>query len=230
MSDNVIERGATSILILILPIAFALVVLYTAWPLLLVLAVLIGLFRVWQQYQWQKWSAKINPDFNALVKENQGKVTPLDLTIKAGLTAKQAQRFLEKKSEEYGAQRKTYQDKGTVYYFLTASALGTILDDSEPVWELEEGELESPNSPTESAATVEETHTPSTTQTHITTDISTLIQTDLAKRLNVKDYTISRRKSNKDFTQWSQELDPDGIAWQYVAKDKTFVPQKPSNS
>lgn len=229
MSDNVIERGATSILILILPIAFALVVLYTAWPLLLVLAVLIGLFRVWQQYQWQKWSAKINPTFNALVKENQGKVTPLDLTMKAGLTAKQAKRFLEKKAEEYGAQRKTYQDQGIVYYFLTASALGTILDDSEPVWELEE-ELEPSNPPEESAATVAETHTPSTTETHVTTEVSTLIQTDLAKRLNVKDYTISRRKSNKDFPQWSQELDPDDLAWEYVAKDKTFVPQKPSNS
>lgn len=230
MSDNVIERGATSILILILPIAFALVVLYTAWPLLLVLVVLIGLFRVWQQYQWQKWSAKINPDFNVLVRENQGKVTPLDLSIKANLTARQAKRFLEKKSEEYGAQRKTYQDQSTVYYFLTASALGTILDDSEPVWELEEGEIETPNLPTESTAAVAETHTPNTTQSHIATEIATLIQTDLAKRLNVKDYTISRRKSNKDFPQWSQELDPDGIAWEYVAKDKTFVPQNPSNS
>ncbi|MEC4804547.1 MAG: hypothetical protein SAJ12_07825 [Jaaginema sp. PMC 1079.18] len=230
MSDNVIERGATSILILILPIAFTLVVLYTAWPLLLVLIALISLFRVWQQYQWQKWSAKVNPTFNVLVRENQGKVTPLDLSIKANLTAKQAKRFLEKKSEEYGAQRKIYQDQGTVYYFLTASALGTILDSSEPVWELEAGEFEAPHPPTESAAAVEETHTPSPTPSHTVTAVSTLIQTDLAKRLNVKDYTISRRKSNKDFPQWSQELDPDGIAWKYVSKDKTFVPQKPSNS
>jgi hypothetical protein len=230
MSDNVLERGATSILILILPVAFALVVLYTAWPLLLVLAAIIVLVRLWQQYQWQKWSETVNPYFNTLVKENQGLVTPLDLSIKANLTANAAKHFLEKKSEEYGAKRKTYADKGTVYYFLTSSALGTILDDSEPVWELEEGELEAAVTPAPTTASFSATIQPSTeSDTQTAANSSALIQTDLAKRLNVKDYTISRRKTNADFPQWSKELDPEGIAWEYVPKDKTFIPQN-SNS
>ena len=42
---------------------------------------------------------------------------------------------MEKKAEEYGAQRKIVKDRGVVYYFLTAGVLDTIFEDSEPVEE-----------------------------------------------------------------------------------------------
>lgn len=76
--------------------------------------------------------------FNQLIKEHQGRLTPVDLSLKANLTGGAARRFLDQKAEEYGAQRKQMEDKGTIYYFLTASALGSILDDSEPLPLLQE--------------------------------------------------------------------------------------------
>ena len=40
--------------------------------------------------------------------------------------------FLARKSDEYGTKPQTVADKGVIFYFPTASALGSILDDSEP--------------------------------------------------------------------------------------------------
>ncbi|MDY6781325.1 MAG: hypothetical protein SW833_02015 [Cyanobacteriota bacterium] len=228
MSGNVLERGATGLLILIIPIALALVVLYTAWPLILALVVLGIILKIWQHYQWKKWSQQINPFFNQLIRDNQGCLTPLDLAAKADLTGASAKRFLDKKAEEYGAQRKEFQEKGTVYYFLTASALGTIFDSSEPFADLDEAE-----DLVQEDLAEEETETPAQTEEkpeHSSPapegSLSSLIQADLAKRLNVKDYKISRYKSNDDFSEWSQNLDPDGIAWKYLPEDKLFVPQE----
>jgi hypothetical protein len=100
--------------------------------------VIIG--KIWQGYQWRKWNQEMNPFFTQLIKENQGCITPLDLSLKANLTAKAAHRFLARKAEEYGAQKKVYAEKGIVYYFLTASALGSIFADSDNLFELEENE------------------------------------------------------------------------------------------
>ena len=45
----------------------------------------------------------------------------------------------------------------------------------------------------------------------------------LARRLGVDPSTISRRKDRADFSEWSQGLDPEGIAWIYLQGN--FVPQ-----
>lgn len=45
----------------------------------------------------------------------------------------------------------------------------------------------------------------------------------LAHRLNVSETTISRRKSKPDFAQWTRSKDPDGVAWIYSKKSRTFV-------
>src|SRR4028118_1030946 len=146
MTGKAINSSATGLLILILPIAFLIVLLFKAWPVLLVLFILSISYQVWQQYQWKQWSKQVNPFFNDLIKQNQGCLTPLDLSMKANLSGSAAQRYLDKKAEEFGAQRQTYEDKGTVYYFLTASALGSIFDESEPQPELE-GESSSNQTP-----------------------------------------------------------------------------------
>jgi hypothetical protein len=139
MTGKVLENGTAGVLVLILPIAVALVVVFTAWPfLLLLIALSIGL-KLWDNYQWQQWCQQVNPFFTQLIKENQGALTVMDLSLKANLTGRAAKRFLERKAEEYGAQRKTYKDN-TVYYFLTVSALGSIFDDSDIISDEEEEE------------------------------------------------------------------------------------------
>jgi len=317
MTGKVIDSSANGLLILILPIAFLIVLLFKAWPVLLALFILSIIFKIWQQYQWKQWSKQVNPYFNELVKENQGCLTPLDLSIKANLSGSSARRYLDKKAEEFGAQRQDYEDKGTVYYFLTASALGSIFDESEPPLELEgesassqalkpieldaqpdtsppksesslsalpeppepleeeePSDLSEPPEPpkkeepsvAENAFSTEEIEEalepmpqaePEQTESLNTEEAlepmpqaepeptesldeqedlwaeaadkepqasQSLIQAELAKRLDVHSSTVGKRKSDPDFSEWSQSRDPEGMAWAYSAETKEFVP------
>jgi hypothetical protein len=303
MTGKVVDNNATGILVLILPLAITIVVVLKAWPFLLVLMALVIIGKIWQTYEWRKWTQEVNPFFTQLIKENQGCITPLDLSLKANLTAKAANRFLAKKAEEYGAQKKIYAERGVVYYFLTASALGSIFADSDQLFELEESDKSepSPQLSTSSekfpqlstqeiadlgvekqAAPVEEIKTETKIEPEIPSDSATveeedssttapeeeqveetlavenetkeapemspeesppeansdndspsqeqssgplaLIQADLAKRLDINPSTVGRRKSDPDFSLWSQTKDPEGIGWKYVPKTKMFVP------
>ena len=273
MTGKVIDNSATGILILIIPIAVLMVLLLQAWPVLLALLVLSISIKVWQHYRWKQWSKEVNPYFNQLIKDNQGCLTPLDLSMKANLSGSDARRYLDKKSEEFGAQRQVYEDKGTVYYFLTASAFGSILDESEPMLDLE-GEASSPPVPQLIEAPLQ-TDTPELPSdlsdlpepsedafsTHEieealeplpqvenkemdsqdeepedlwaakdqeAKDSRSLIQAELAKRLDVHSSTVGKRKSDPDFSEWSQSRDPEGIAWEYSLLTKEFLPvEKP---
>lgn len=51
----------------------------------------------------------------------------------------------------------------------------------------------------------------------------TLIQAELAKRLDTTSSTIARRKAEENFAEWSQSRDPDGLAWAYDADSKLFM-------
>ncbi len=128
-------RGA---LLIIFPIALVIVVIIHTWRWIVLFTGLMIGWKLWQNYQWQNLTTAVNPFFKQLIKENQGCLTALDLSLKTNMTAKTARRFLEGKAEEYGAQREVYEDKRRiVYYFLTASALGSIFDDSDPILEPE---------------------------------------------------------------------------------------------
>ncbi|MGL5078937.1 MAG: hypothetical protein ACRDBG_24325 [Waterburya sp.] len=260
MTGKVLDNGSAG-LVLILPLAIGFVVLYKLWPFLLLLAVLIIAFKIWQNYQWQKWCREINPYFNQLIRENRGYLTPVDLSVKANLTARAAKVFLSRKSDEYGTQPKNIKDKGVVYYFPTASALGSILDDSEPepinsyqlaakesnrlsvrgIAQLAKQEQSQINKDKESVEpspvaqlTKEESPESSVWEVDETSDLmsdqntsidsgQSLIQAELAKRLDLNSSTVGRRKSDPDFEEWSQSKDPEGIAWRYESETKMFV-------
>ncbi len=198
--------------------------------------------------------------------------------MKANLSASAARWFLDKKAEEFGAQRRVYQDRGIVYYFLTASALGSIFDDSEPLFEIENESLlnqetepiEPPrqqevtppksefstNDAPEPLESAEEKEQNSSVDTSSTSEVeeplesldeskdlwvqsadkeqnasSGLIQAELAKRLDVHSSTVGKRKSDPDFSEWSQSRDPEGIAWEYAPETKEFLPlqKKPTS-
>jgi hypothetical protein len=282
MTGKVIDRSATSLLILILPFAVLIVLLFKVWPVLLALFIISISWSVWQQYQWKQWSKQVNPYFNQLIKENQGCLTALDLSLKANLSGSAAKWYLDKKAEEFGAQCRDHEDKGTVYYFLTASALGSIFEESEPPLELESEAFASqaprlvePLTQTEpihsvgesSSSVLPEPLEPSTdkepqpSESTFSTDeveadlkplpqpkqeqtesldekedlwvdspdkepeaSKVLIQAELAKRLDVHSSTVGKRKSDPDFSEWSQSRDPEGIAWVYSPDTKEFLP------
>ncbi len=341
MTGRVIDRETAGFLILLIPLAVAAVVLLETWPWILALIGLTIVWQLWQNYQWLKWSEKVNPLFNQLIKENQGCLTVVDLSLRANLSGNSARRFLEKKAQEYGALKKGESKQATVYYFLTASALGSILDESEPTLDLDE-KTSSPNptpqlvesslvsvanlnapvveqlvsektpvasettpttnkpqaelevsvsaqttKPLTDASITESTPVSTaempvpevpvseespTSETTESTPVSTpempvpevpvsgespasettestnleslaipeteseegisensakitgLIQAELAKRLEITPSTLGRRKSDPDFPDWSQNRDPEGVAWKYIPETKLFVP------
>ncbi|MDJ0724293.1 MAG: hypothetical protein QNJ38_04190 [Prochloraceae cyanobacterium] len=242
MTGKIIDNGAPVALALIVPIALVLVVLYTAWPLILLVSALIVAWKFWENYQWQKLSQKINPTFNQLVRDNQGCLTHTDLCLKTDLSAAVAKKYLAKKAEELGAQRQNIENQGTIYYFLTANALGKMFAESQESEVLENQELRSPTAQPSSATETEVKSQPALSQisepvdseqksdsetdsSHNADDITkrSLIQAELAKRLSLNSSTVGRRKSDPDFPEWSKSKDPQNIAWQYLSETKLFV-------
>ncbi|MFB2893086.1 heavy metal translocating P-type ATPase [Aerosakkonemataceae cyanobacterium BLCC-F50] len=54
-------------------------------------------------------------------------------------------------------------------------------------------------------------------------EVKTLTGRALAERLKVSASTLSKRKSQSEFSQWSKTKDPEGITWKYSAKSQLFV-------
>jgi len=71
----------------------------------------------------------------------------------------------------------------------------------------------------EFASTNGKSHDPS--KTRKTT--KSLTAKALAERLKVSTSTISKRKSQSDFSQWASRKDPEGIGWRYSARSQGFV-------
>lgn len=49
-----------------------------------------------------------------------------------------------------------------------------------------------------------------------------IIQSELAKRLDVHSSTIYKRRSEPNFTDWTRNRDPDGLAWGYLENTKEY--------
>jgi len=119
------------------------------------------------------------------------------LSLKANLSAWAARRFLDKKAEEFGGQRREYEGKGTVYYFLTASSLGSIFEDSEedsePPLELESEDIASPALKLIEPPTLEEQNL---TESQSTTS-------DATEHLNapVEELNLPEQSTTKDATE-----------------------------
>ncbi|WP_066380382.1 hypothetical protein [Anabaena sp. CA = ATCC 33047] len=239
MSEKTIEGNGKGFLVLLLPISFVIIFLVTAWKFLLSLLVLLIALNVWQQYQWQQWCQRVNPTFSQLLRENQGKITPVDLAMRGNFPGAKAKRYLDSKASEFGASILPTEEGGEVYYFITGNVLGNILDSSEPVKPVamppltqEARSLLAPPPPTPepiAAEPEEELPAPAVNQA-AKPDLAkqlvfgSLIQSELAKRLNVYSSTVYKRRNDPDFPEWSRSRDPDGIAWTFEEKTKEFFP------
>lgn len=228
MAGKTINSNASGFLVVLLPLAFAIAFLFVAWPVLLAL-VLVGIcLRLWQNYQWQKWSHQVNPFFHQLIQETQGRVTALDLAMKANLSGAAAQRYLDTKAQEFGASALDYQDKGKVYYFTTANTLGSIFDDSEDDSEPYLNDAPEVATSRKQAQPQESTGEEFEESEEQPTDeqraSKALIQSELARRLDVHSSTIYKRRSEPYFADWSQGRDPEGISWRFEPDSMLFFP------
>ncbi|MBW4634180.1 MAG: hypothetical protein KME30_20410 [Iphinoe sp. HA4291-MV1] len=240
--DRTIESYGKGFLIILLPISFLIIFLVATWRIWLGLILLVLVFNIWQLYKWQHWCGKVNPIFHKLIRENQGKITPMDLVIKGNFSGEMAKRYLDTKAAEFGANTVNSEDGSKVYYFMTASTLGSILDSSEPPKELEsqpfaqhalpflapppQPHLQEPETESPPQSTPEEAKKPLEKQLIF----GSLIQSELAKRLNVYSSTVYKRRDDPDFPEWSRSRDPDSIAWKYSRKTKEFFPVEEAKS
>ncbi|MBD2137568.1 hypothetical protein H6F32_08210 [Anabaena sp. FACHB-1237] len=250
MSEKPIESYGKSFLVLILPISFVIVFVVNTWKVLLVILGLLIAVNLWQNHRWEKWCQQVNPLFYEMIRENQGKITPIDLALRGNFSGKVATRYLETKAVEFGANVQKSQGDDHAYYFITASILGDIFDSSEPIKqlpdqavnkaarsflvpppplpiveeiqpeELAETEIEPSQQIPEQQNNIEEVKKPLEEQLVF----GSLIQSELAKRLNVYSSTVYKRRNDPDFAQWSRSRDPDGIAWSYSRKTREFFP------
>jgi hypothetical protein len=243
MSEKTLESNGKAFLVLLLPISFLVIFLVSTWRFLLALIVLAIGFRIWQEYQWQQWCQRVNPIFNQLVRENQGKITPMDLAIRGSFPGPTAKRYLDGKASEFGASLLPAPEGGEIYYFITASILGNILDSSEPVRQIapqpvatEARSLLAPPPVVELEPKAEPEVEPETelpqpaTHQEVKPNLErqlvfgSLIQSELAKRLNVYSSTVYKRRNDPDFPEWTRSRDPDGIAWSFSERTKEFFP------
>lgn len=275
MNEKSIDTRVDTFLVILLPLAFVIVFLFATWPVLLGLLLLSLGYKLWRRYQWQQWSQQVNPVFHQLIRATQGRITPMDLAMKANFSASIAKKYLDYKAEEFGAQQQKYEDLGTVYYFITSSTLGSMLDTSEPPSDEQQDEEQNvlplaatgiehrtkdePDSAVQVLAP--ETQVSSTVQvlapktenseqdssypdssivpeasetnleqvepiSHTNSVPQSLIQSELAKRLNVYSSTVYKRRNDPEFSEWSRSRDPDGIAWKFSPKTKEFQPVK----
>ncbi|NWF62551.1 MAG: hypothetical protein HXY43_25775 [Fischerella sp.] len=246
MSEKSIEGYGKGYLVLLLPISFLIIFLVATWRIWLAAIVLIIGLNIWQRYQWQKWCLQVNPMFNQLIRETQGRITPMDLAIKGNFSGETAKRYLDTKASEFGASIVDSEEGSKVYYFMTASTLASIFDSSEPVEELPPQHAAKtiepllappPPKPQQEEPKEPETETlPQTHQEEVKKPLEkqlifgSLIQSELAKRLNVYSSTVYKRRDDPDFPEWSRSRDPDGIAWTYSPKTKEFFPLEEGKS
>ncbi|BAU42482.1 HMA2 domain-containing protein [Leptolyngbya sp. O-77] len=83
-----------------------------------------------------------------------------------------------------------------------------------------------PDRPTNSAGSANSTNSTDLTPEEQPTAASPepLTQRDLAERLGVSSQCITPRRQQPTFKDWSQEQDPEGVAWCYEADSGTFRP------
>ncbi|WP_096591929.1 hypothetical protein [Calothrix sp. NIES-2098] len=245
MSEKTLEGSGKAFLVLLLPISFLIIFLVSTWKFLLAFMLLLIGFNIWQWHQWQQWCQQVNPIFHRLVHDAQGRVTPMDLAMRGNFSGTLAKRYLDTKASEFGASLLNSEDGSPVYYFMNATILGSILDSSEPVKELPSQSV-SKAAPVLLAPTLlqpepEETEDddellPPATHEEVKTPLEkqlvfgSLIQSELAKRLNVYSSTVYKRRNDPDFPEWSRSRDPDGIAWSFSRKTKEFFPLEEDKS
>ncbi len=293
-------KSATGCLLVLIPAALTMSALFVAWPVILGVTLLIAGGNVWQNYEWSKTAQSIDPVFQQLIVQNRGEISPIDLSLKANISGKVSQRYLATRADEFGTGSRQHPDRGQVYYFVSISTLGRILDDSErelelpaiapaatpvvafqpvatPVVAIPEEivatvtvppiarslpivtEIVEPISPPAtspppepvselsnlrqlfdeeavSAVTpveVEPEPEPELAKPIVESPIASapdipnipivkIIQSELAKRLDVHSSTIYKRRSEPDFTDWTRNRDPDGFAWGYAEADKEY--------
>ncbi|HLO49524.1 MAG TPA: hypothetical protein VK211_14000 [Kamptonema sp.] len=246
-SDNKENSSIWGYLTLILPISFGIVATLESGRFLFAIAAMGGIGWAWRRYQHhqQHKLAHLDAVFYRLIKENEGRVTTLDLAMNAKLSGTQVQQYLDKRAKEFAAEFEVTEQGGIIYYFQTAQSLNkTEESDLEQNLQITVGlQLEHSLSHAENSVTKNLCITPLEVRSPQSEKRKTpqlfpiskakevkksqilVTQVELAKRLNVHPNTLSKWKLKAEFCEWSSQKDPEAIAWQYCTENKRFFPK-----
>lgn len=121
-SQNSDKINTWSYLTLLLPVAFVLVASFESWRFLVGIGSCLGIGWTFRLYRLNRLARadKLNSIFYQLIQENQGKITVLDLAMKAQISGNIAQDFLEKRAQEFAADFEIKDGGGILYQFSTA--------------------------------------------------------------------------------------------------------------
>ncbi len=126
------DNTASGFLLVLIPVAFFAVFVSVAWPFIVGAALLFTGNNVWQSYQLAQLSQQVNPFFNQLIIEKQGSITSLELSVRANITGKVANRYLSGKAVEFGGTSQQSASQGIVYNFLTVNSLENVFSGINP--------------------------------------------------------------------------------------------------
>jgi len=215
--NEAITKNPQFFLVMLILIVTILGTIATAWRMLELGVMAIGAWTIWSGYQQRRQSKQeyLKALFYQLIQENNGYISPLDLAMKANISAPEAEKYLELRAQEFSASSQANQKSGILYLFTTAksaSAIEVKVVSPEPVEKpLPESTEKLPQlkaSPGEDRKIAK----------------SHLNQSQLAKRLQVHSSTVSKKKLNANFDEWSRLLDPEDVAWKYSPETKRFYP------
>ncbi|OCR02838.1 hypothetical protein BCD67_15555 [Oscillatoriales cyanobacterium USR001] len=206
-NNNTENNNILADLALILPISLGVIVTLESWRFLVAIALIGGLGWGWRRYQRQQQQKIGNLDevFYRLIKQNQGRVTALDLAINAKSSGEKVRQYLDTKAKEFGADFEVTEQGGIIYCFHSVQGLKKSENSSEI-------QRKSPELfPISEVNQIEESQF--------------LTQVELAKRLNVHPTTVSKWKLKAEFPEWSCQKDPEAIMWEYSVENKRFFPK-----
>ena len=220
-SNNLQKGSIWGYLTLLLPISLTAVASFESGTMFWAIATTAGITWAYKLYQGQQKHklAHLDSVFYRLIKENQGRVTALDLAMNAKLPGEKVQEYLDERALEFAADFQVTEEGGILYYFQIAPTVNhsetpnAVVAVQEPPINRGKAQDKKPNlfpiAPTKTAENPKISFT----------------QTELSRRFKVHATTIGKWKVKPEFAEWSREKDPEAIAWEYSTENKKFYPK-----
>jgi len=220
-SNNLQKGSIWGYLTLLLPISLTAVASFESGRMFWAIATTAGItwaYRLYQQHQKHQL-AHLDSVFYRLIKENQGRVTALDLAMNAKLPGLKVQEYLDERALEFAADFQVTEQGGILYYFQIAPTVdqsetpNATVAVQEPPINREKAQDKPPK-----LFPIAQTKTAENPKISFT-------QTELSRRFKVHASTIGKWKVKPEFAEWSREKDPEAIAWEYSTANKRFYPK-----
>ena len=221
-NSNNLQKGTIwGYLTLLLPISLTAVASFESGGMFWTIAATAGMgwaYKLYQQHQKHQL-AHLDSVFYRLIKENQGRVTALDLAMNAKLPGLKVQEYLDERASEFAADFEVTEQGGILYYFQVAPIVNQAetIPVAIAIKSPETNQKKVPNNNPELFPIAQNNST-------VNPKIS-FTQTELSRRFKVHATTIGKWKVKPEFAEWSREKDPEAIAWEYYTENKRFYPK-----